>query len=162
MSYLAPVCTEIFFTMFGNSFVLSQWQKVKTPNEFSKGKLFGKEKVRTSMFVWSKVRFDSHARTITCAHSFTRVLMSDGVAHRASQQAIHTSMTKIDVLLSKPAVLCFKNILGYMGDKVMQYPSMLGREIVEKAIQEPELRDEVYVQLIKQTTSNPNPYSPPG
>jgi hypothetical protein len=42
--------------MFGNSFVLSQWQKVKTPNEFSKGKLFGKEKVRTSMFVWSKVR----------------------------------------------------------------------------------------------------------
>jgi hypothetical protein len=34
------------------------------------------------------------------------------------QQAIHTSMTKIDVLLSKPAVLCFKNILGYMGDKV--------------------------------------------
>jgi hypothetical protein len=51
--------------MFGNSFVLSQWQKVKTPNEFSKGKLFGKEKVRTSMFVWSKVRFDSHARMVS-------------------------------------------------------------------------------------------------
>jgi hypothetical protein len=50
-------------------------------------------------------------------------------------------------------------MLGFMGDKVMSYPDMLAQEIIEKAIQFPELRDETYIQVIKQMTNNPNPES---
>ena len=48
--------------------------------------------------------------------------------------------------------------MGFMGDRVMSFPNMLAREVLEKGIQQPELRDEIYIQLIKQVTVNPNPY----
>jgi predicted HTH domain antitoxin len=47
--------------------------------------------------------------------------------------------------------------MGYMGDRVMSFPNMLAREVLEKGIQQPELRDEIYIQLIKQVSDNPVP-----
>lgn len=45
---------EIFFQLFGKSFVLTQCAKIKTPSEFAKGKLFGKDKIKEQMMSWSK------------------------------------------------------------------------------------------------------------
>lgn len=45
-----------------------------------------------------------------------------------------------------------------MGDRVMSFPNMLAREVLEKGIQNPDLRDEIFIQLIKQVTENPNPF----
>jgi len=77
-----------------------------------------------------------------------------------SKETIPTSLTNIeDKLLLKDAVRNFKNILAWSGDKTVQYPVMVAREVVEKGIQCEGLRDEIYVQIIKQITNNPTPES---
>lgn len=67
---------------------------------------------------------------------------------------------------SKEAVAQFKNILRYMGDapasttaKVARSQMYYAQQLIEKAVNMPELRDEIYVQLCKQTNDNPNPQS---
>lgn len=119
---------EIFFKMFGNSFVFTQCSKIKTPSEYTKGVIFKKEKVRDNMMKWSK-------------------------------HPVHASLTRINPLFAKEAILINKNILGWMGEKAMSFPNMLAREVLEKGIQTPDIRDEIYVQCIKQVTENPNPQS---
>jgi len=59
--------------------------------------------------------------------------------------------------LGKKAIKLFKNILGYMGDKKAQYPDQLMSELVNACLTEsPRLRDEMYMQLMKQLTLNPD------
>jgi hypothetical protein len=58
----------------------------------------------------------------------------------------------------KFAAECFKSILKFMGDskKKPQYPDACGDEIAQLAKDNPLIRDEVYMCLIKQLTNNPN------
>jgi len=92
-------------------------------------KIIGKDKTKNGMLLWTK-------------------------------ETIPTSLTNIeDKILLKDAVRNFKNILAWSGDKTVQYPLMVAREIVEKGIQCEGLRDEIYVQIIKQITNNPTPES---
>lgn len=46
-----------------------------------------------------------------------------------------------------------------MRDRFHPYPTTISQEILQRGLDEPLLRDEIYVQLIKQTTMNPNPRS---
>ena len=46
---------EIFFGLFGNSFVFDKCPSLKTPEEFVKGKIIGKKKTKAQMLVWEKV-----------------------------------------------------------------------------------------------------------
>jgi hypothetical protein len=50
----------------------------------------------------------------------------------------------------------FKSILGYMKDRFHAYPVTLAHEVLFRGVEEPLLRDEIYCQLVKQTTKNPN------
>ena len=44
----------------------------------------------------------------------------------------------------------FKNILGYMGDRQLTYPTELAHELLENGLKRAALRDEIYCQLVKQ------------
>jgi len=61
--------------------------------------------------------------------------------------------------LKNEAKEIFKSILGYMKDRFHAYPVTLAHEVVFRGVEEPLLRDEIYCQLIKQSTRNPNPDS---
>jgi len=68
----------------------------------------------------------------------------------------HCGNIKRSRLVKKIAKQIFKNIRGYMGDHYHAYPVTLAYEVVNTGVNEELLRDEIFCQLIKQTTKNPS------
>jgi hypothetical protein len=73
-----------------------------------------------------------------------------------TKQPIPTSLTKLDPLLTKLAVSLFKNILGFMGDRPLPYPNALAQELIDQGLATPDIRNEIYCQIMKQLIDNPN------
>jgi hypothetical protein len=60
---------------------------------------------------------------------------------------------------NKLAMQIHKDLLGYMGDKQMPFPAMLAQDILRKGFEYKPIREEIYMQIIKQLSSNPRPES---
>lgn len=60
---------------------------------------------------------------------------------------------------NKLAMQIHKDLLGYMGDKQMPFPAMLAQDILRKGYEYKPIRDEIYLQIIKQLSNNPRPES---
>ena len=71
------------------------------------------------------------------------------------QTLVPRSLTELDADNSKVAVQVHKSLLGYMGDKSMAFPATLAQDILQKGLENPQLRDEIYVQIMKELSSNP-------
>lgn len=116
---------DVFFAQFEHMFVWNKYMKFRSREEYASAKLIGGK-----------------------AELKSGMLLW-------SKKPIPTSLLVLDPHLVKPATRLFKNILGYMGDKQYSYPETLAADLVENAKLSKELHDEVYVQILKQLTSNP-------
>lgn len=74
-------------------------------------------------------------------------------------QVIPKSLLDLNKDNNKLAVQIFKDLLGYMGDKQMPFPAMLAQDILRKGYEYKPIRDEIFLQIIKQLTNNPRPES---
>lgn len=69
---------------------------------------------------------------------------------------IHASLTEMDTKKNKIACRIFKNLMGFMGDRTYESPMLLAEEVLRTGLQEVWLRDEIYLQILKQIAKNPS------
>ena len=69
---------------------------------------------------------------------------------------IKKSITDLDGKLGKLALKIHKCILGYCGEKSMNYPDMLAQDILKTGVEYPDICDEIYMQICKHVTKNSN------
>merc|ERR1719272_2407149 len=74
-----------------------------------------------------------------------------------TMEPIHYPLTReLTPEAVKEAVKQFKNIMGYMRDRNMQYHNGLIHEVLSTGLRMPELRAELYFQVMKQLVDNPD------
>lgn len=56
--------------------------------------------------------------------------------------------------LSPPSSSLTPDILGWSGDKKLQYPAQLAKDILEKGVRLPAIRNEIFLQIVKQLNNN--------
>ncbi|KAH9260310.1 hypothetical protein BASA81_001480 [Batrachochytrium salamandrivorans] len=135
--------------------------------EFEKKRLGRLAEARKDKHDWWDLDKKGVVRTAESFASRKGNFLSNNVDKKAqtsqlkwSGEVIPKSMTvgcgKSSDRLCKRAVLMNKAILGYCGDIVLPYPSVLVQQVLEAALVDLQLQDELWVQLLKQLTLNPN------
>jgi len=71
------------------------------------------------------------------------------------KEPITKSLMLLKDHLSDDSIKLFDALLGWCGDKPVQFPSSMAQFILKKGLQEPRLVDEIYLQIMKQLTENP-------
>ena len=84
-------------------------------------------------------------------------IMDGFLKHQKSP--ISRALTNLSGAENKQAVVAFKSLLGYSGDKSVTFPASHARDFVIIGLKNPSLRAELLLQCIKQTNSNSSSYS---
>lgn len=101
---------------------------------------------------YAKQFFRTHHKRI-----FKKTKVDMNKVTQYSNKPIETSLTQSeDKKFIKNSVRCFKLILTYSGIVPSKNANLAATELVQILMDNPQLRDEVYFQLIKQTRGNPN------
>jgi hypothetical protein len=114
---------------------LRKFTNLRKEGNYAKKNYFRKKNLKKKRLVWQK-------------EDIPRSLVKLSTSHCGGQ--------KKSKLVKKIAKQIFKNIRGYMGDHYHAYPVTLAYEVVNTGVNEELLRDEIFAQLIKQTTKNPS------
>eukprot|EP00808_Paulinella_micropora_P018987 g73411.t1 len=118
---------DLFFKNAGTRFELSNFTHMRTAAGWAKLKKISMHRKKLEDSYWS----------------FTKV-------------PIHAALTDLNGKFSKTACRMFKNVMGFMGDRLYESPDLLAEEMLQTCLDNDWLRDEVYVQIIKQLTDNPS------
>ena len=126
---------DIIFESAGNSYHFSHTRVLKSRDE------------------WVGRRFDDPVPNARVRRKMDAML-------DYSSDELKTSLTKLKGIdatqNTEMAILQFKNIMGYMGDRPSMYRDVFVDEVVRIGLEFPDLQDETYLQLMKQLTHNPN------
>lgn len=85
----------------------------------------------------------------------TKKKVQDGML-TYTKEIIPRSLLDLDSVLGKQAISCHKCLLGFCGDRKTTYPAAAGHHVLMTGVQSVELRDEIFVQLCKHLTGNPD------
>jgi hypothetical protein len=102
------------------------------------------ERMQELSKAFGKLAAYEHVRTKDMSVTYTKI-------------PIKKPMTKLrgdSADIEQRAVSLFVSILGYMGERKIEYPEMLAVELLQDGLDEPEMRDEIYFQIIKQCSRN--------
>ena len=124
----------------GDMFKFQKFIKLYTPVDWAACKLisFNREELAKGMLKWSKDPF--HQSLLELVGPDGKPLLAPDMKTKYSSMACRM----------------FKNVLGYMGDRKINYPETLATEIMSICLANPPLRDEMYLQLCKQLSNNPD------
>jgi len=119
---------DLFFETAGDMFALRNYSKLRSPDDYGRSK---------------------------SAFGFVDREVAEGML-QFTPDLIPTSLTQLPDEMVRIATALFLCIMGYMGDRQYWYPPMLAQEILRAGVEHIELRDELYVQVLKQLTNNPS------
>jgi myosin heavy subunit len=125
--------TTAFDTMA--EYELHLFTNLCSPNEYAKGKLFGKKSLKAGMLYWTKD---------VIPKPLTKVVVDAQTPEEA----------KFAKQLHQHAIQVFKGLQGFMGDRSYSFPDSLAAEVLETCLRSYMLRDELFVQIVKQLRRN--------
>jgi len=119
----------------GATYELRNFRRLKDAKEWAGEKFFGnKDEMAAHFITWQDHLI--HAP----------LLRYDSITDKDQQKEIR-----------KKCKVAFKYIMKYMGQRKTKVLLDRGRQVVVDGLQTPQIRDEIYVGLIKQLTNNPEP-----
>jgi myosin heavy subunit len=127
------------FTQTRGSCSIDDFPDLREEENYVKRSIFGKASTLKQRFMWQKGEIPRSLIRISTAYCH---------GDKKNSQRVK--------LIAKHLFDCIRQ---YMGDEKCNSQPQVAMEIIKNGVDEPLLRDEIYCQLIKQTTKNPGEHS---
>lgn len=151
---------ETLLNQNGSMFILSKYPGLKDPDTYGRRMGIKNKALSMGMLKWTTEPIHTSLteldEPIGHASSFAISSSSSSLGTVASSLAEMVENVSSGSSLKKIAMKMFKNVLVYMEDREGDQVLEAGQEVLVTGLGTKALRDEIYVQLMKQLTDNPS------